>query len=251
MSVWEQSLLVVGHRGGRGDGWPPENTMAAFERARDMGARAVELDVRTCAGGEVVVFHDATLERMTGSSDRRRVSEMPRSALAQLDLGGGARVPSLVEVLGWAHACEVAVNVELKHDVPSRLDLARAAVAAFRAQPADVLWSSFDPLLLAIVAVLLPVSRRALLVESRGSAWADRLDWLAYRPFVTALHSDARRPRERAARCAKRGLRWGVWTVNDPHEATDLVALGARTVITDAPDMVLAALAGSSASMDR
>jgi glycerophosphoryl diester phosphodiesterase len=225
--------------------------MAAFERARNVGARAVELDVRTCAGGDAVVFHDATLERMTGSRDRRPVSEVPRSELGQLDLGGGARVPSLAEVLAWARACQVAVNVELKHDVPSRLGLARAAVAAFQAQPADVLWSSFDPLLLAIVAVLFPVSRRAILVESGGSAWADRLDWLAYRPFVTAVHSDARRPRERAARYAKRGLRWGVWTVNDPQEAKDLVALGARTVITDAPDRVLAALERSSTPTDR
>jgi glycerophosphoryl diester phosphodiesterase len=225
--------------------------MAAFERARNVGARAVELDVRTCAGGDAVVFHDATLERMTGSRDRRPVSEVPRSELGQLDLGGGARVPSLAEVLAWARACQVAVNVELKHDVPSRLGLARAAVAAFQAQPADVLWSSFDPLLLAIVAVLFPVSRRAMLVESGGSAWADRLDWLGYRPFVTAVHSDARRPRERAARYAKRGLRWGVWTVNDPQEAKDLVALGARTVITDAPDRVLAALERSSTPTDR
>ena len=74
--------LVVGHRGGRGDGWPPENTMAAFARAADEGAGAIELDVRTCAGGDLVVFHDADLSRMTGGEDRRRVAELTLGQLA-------------------------------------------------------------------------------------------------------------------------------------------------------------------------
>src|SRR5262252_7903099 len=65
VSVWATSPIVVGHRGGRGEGWPQENTLAAFERARREGARAIELDVRTCAGGNAVVFHDVTLSRAT------------------------------------------------------------------------------------------------------------------------------------------------------------------------------------------
>ena len=47
--------IGVGHRGGRGEGWPAENTMGAFAQAFAQGARAIELDVRTCAGGEIVV----------------------------------------------------------------------------------------------------------------------------------------------------------------------------------------------------
>ncbi|WP_258168918.1 glycerophosphodiester phosphodiesterase [Salmonella enterica] len=65
--------IVLGHRGGRGEGWPAENTLEAFARARDEGADGIELDVRLAADGEPVVFHDATLERATGGADKRPI----------------------------------------------------------------------------------------------------------------------------------------------------------------------------------
>lgn len=243
MSVWTLSPLVVGHRGGRGDGWPPENTMAAFEKARACGARAVELDVRTCAGGEVVVFHDATLERLTASRDRRRVADVPRMELERLDLGDGATVPTLADVLAWAHARDVAVNVELKHDVPSRSHLVGRALDVWRAHSADVLWSSFDPVLLAMTTLQYPSSRRALLTQSGRPAWAAALEGLVRPPLVSALHLDAQQARSGVLGYLKRGLRLGVWTINDARDAIDLVGRGVQTVITDAPDQVLAALA--------
>ncbi len=242
MSVWTASPLVVGHRGGRGDGWPPENTIDAFERAHSVGARAVELDVRTCAGGEVVVFHDATLERMTGSSDRRRVAQVPLADLRRVDLGGGAAVPALVDVLEWAGGREVGVNVELKNDVPSRLGLVRATLTALRARRADVLLSSFDPLLLAMAATLAPSVPRALLTQSQEPVWTASLRQLARPPWVSALHLQAEQAYVGVSRYRARGLRVGVWTVNDPVRALELFRQGVATVITDAPDRLLAAL---------
>jgi glycerophosphoryl diester phosphodiesterase len=235
--------LVVGHRGGRGAGWPPENTIAAFEKARIAGARAVELDVRPCAGGQVVVFHDATLERMTVSADKRAVSDVSFAELARLDLGGGASIPALADVLEWARSHDVGVNVELKRDVPSRIDLVRETMKVFRAHPADVLWSSFDPMLLALVAGLKVSSPRALLTESGLPVWALALERLVRPPLVSAIHLDAQQAHTSISACLKRGLRVGVWTINDAEEAIALFDRGARTVITDAPDRVLAALA--------
>src|ERR1700744_3127380 len=98
MSAWWTAPLVVGHRGGRGPGWPPENTLPAFDQARRQGARAIELDVRTCAGGTVVVFHDDTLARMTQERDARRVADVAADDLLDVDLGG-ATIPTLDEVL--------------------------------------------------------------------------------------------------------------------------------------------------------
>ncbi len=245
MSVWTLPRLVVGHRGGRGDGWPPENTLSAFEKARAAGARAIELDVRTCAGGEVVVFHDATLERLTVSGDRRRVADVPFAELERLALGGGATIPALADVLGWARDHDVAVNVELKHDVPSRFDLVRGSMKAWRARRADVLWSSFDPLLLAMVTALSPSSRRALLTQS-GSPWTRALDGLVRPPIVSALHLDGEQARTGVEAFLKRGLRVGVWTINDAKEAIDLFDRGVGSVITDVPDRVLAALGAGS-----
>jgi glycerophosphoryl diester phosphodiesterase len=222
VTVWASSPLVVGHRGGRGEGWPRENTIAAFEQAREQGARAVELDVRM-HGGEVIVLHDR-----------------PRATLGELRSEG---VPTLADVLAWAQERNVAVNVEMKHDVPSRVALARAVVRIVRESRADVLLSSFDPLLLAMAGALAPSLRRALLVHFRQPLWADALQEAARPRLVPVLHLERTQTDARAlARYRARGLRIGVWTVNDPREAADLVALGVDTLISDQPGALLASL---------
>lgn len=225
MSVWEAAgPLVVGHRGGRGEGWPPENTLAAFEQARAQGARAIELDVRTCGTGEIVVHHDPTAE-----------------SASQLAARG---VPTMAEALDWARAQDVAVNVEMKHDVPDRLVLVERLRQVLRGTRADVLLSSFDPLLLVAAAVAVPRVRRALLT-SRDQRHQPPSAFVS-RPYVQAIHLERTQTAPVIVeRFRRRGIRVGVWTVNDPREATDLVALGVETIITDASATILAALGHS------
>src|SRR6476646_7095285 len=109
---------VFGHRGVRGAA--PENTMAAFELAAASGADGVELDVRLCRTGELVVCHDPTLARFTGGQDVRPIADLDLRELARTDVGGGAPVPALAEVLDFARGRKLRVNVEMKRDVPSR-----------------------------------------------------------------------------------------------------------------------------------
>jgi glycerophosphoryl diester phosphodiesterase len=244
VSVWASSPLVVGHRGGRGEGWPPENTLASFGQARAQGARAIELDVRTCATGGVVVFHDETLARMTSGRDSRRVSDVPEDELLRIGLGQGATIPSLREVLAWARRESVAVNVEMKHDVPARRPLARDTVAIAAASGADVILSSFDPLLLALAAAHAPSVPRALLTERDHGRLAGALQEAMRPALVAAIHLERTQADPGAlARFRRRGLRVGAWTVNDTAEARELVRLGAASIITDHPGEMLAALA--------
>jgi glycerophosphoryl diester phosphodiesterase len=220
VTAWDTAPLVVGHRGGRGEGWPRENTIAAFDRARAQGARAVELDVRTWED-RVLVLHDGP----------RAATDVPPDA------------PTLAEALAWARENDVAVNVEMKHDVPSRGALLRATLRAVRESRADVLLSSFDPLLLAMAAALAPGIRRALLVHSRQGRWADLVQARVRPPAVTSLHLERTQTDPRVVGGAlRRGLRVGVWTVNDAREAADLVALGVATIITDQPGTILEAI---------
>jgi glycerophosphoryl diester phosphodiesterase len=229
----------VGHRGGRGPGWPAENTLEAFERARDQGARAIELDVRTSSDGAAMVFHDRDLARMTGSRDPRRVEDVTQAELRSLDLGERARIPTLGEVLAWARDLDVAVNVELKYDVPDRRTLARAALGTIQSIGADVIVSSFDPILLAMSAALAPRRPRALLTHAAQARWADVLQALGARPALQAIHLERVQANERTVRrYARRGLRVGVWTVNDPAEAAALARWGAKSIITDRPGAV-------------
>ena len=242
MSAWWTAPLVVGHRGGRGAGWPPENTLPAFEHARRQGARAVELDVRTCAGASAVVFHDRTLARLTAERDARDVSEVSEAELLRVDLGG-ATIPTLADVLDWARTSGVAVNVEMKHDVPRRGALARATADVVRASRADVLLSSFDPLLLALASAMAPSIPRAFLTETRRPPWAGAFESVARPPLVQALHLErTSATADRVARCRRRGLRVGAWTVNDPAEARELVRFGVASIITDRPGDILGSL---------
>jgi glycerophosphoryl diester phosphodiesterase len=216
--------------------------MPAFERAKAQGAAAIELDVRTCASGEVVVFHDTSLARMTRDRDPRRVEDVRLEELRGVDIGG-ARIPELAQVLEWARQQGVAVNVEMKHDVTSRTRLARETLRVVRMFAADVLLSSFDPLLLSMAAAIAPSVHRALLVHDGQGLAADLLQEATRPPWVHALHLERTQVDPGGvARYARRGLRIGAWTVDEPREASELVRLGVASIITDSPGEMLAAL---------
>jgi glycerophosphoryl diester phosphodiesterase len=234
---------VVAHRGGRGSDCPDENTLAAFQHAYDGGARAIELDVRPCASGEIVVMHDVTLERMTDGRDARAVASIGWNELRVIRLKLGAVAPLLDEVLAWARDLGVVVNVELKHDVPRRLPFARKTAAIVAASRAAVVLSSFDPWTLAAAACKAP---RAILTYADEGARGDALLAVARRPIVDAAHIERTQASSALVRrLVDRCVTVGVWTVNDASEARDLVALGASYIITDRPVEIAAAIEGA------
>ncbi len=239
---------MLGHRGGRGEGWPAENSLAAFARALDEGADGVELDVRLTSDAVPIVFHDPTLARATGGRDTRAVQRVAYADLPELE--GGERIPRLVEAL--AALRESIVNVEIKADVtpasllgelPDRLRLVRAAAAAVKRAPgADVVFSSFDPLVVVALAAVAPRVPRAILVGMNTPRAATALP-IAMRAAASAAHLEHRLyTRLRAERLARSGLRLAAWTVNDPERAVALVALGVAWIITDAPGAIVRAL---------
>ena len=238
MTVWRASAsaragapLVVGHRGGRGEGWPQENTMAAFERARAEGAVAVETDVRLTADRVIVLCHDK-------AHHGALVAHTPRASLRDLT--------TLEELLAWARGTGVAVNEELKRDTPTRLRPARAvarAIARRRAGDVDVIFSSFDPALVGAMAALASRVPRAFLVHARHGRLTLPLARAAFPPLVHALHPErTQADPARFARAKARGLAIGVYTVNDPAEGRRLAAMGVDWIFTDAPGALLAAL---------
>lgn len=93
---------AIAHRGASLEA--PENTLAAFRRAMNLGADLIELDVHQTADGELVVIHDETVDRTTGGSGA--VGEMTLPEIRALDAGSwrgpdfaGERVPTLLSVL--------------------------------------------------------------------------------------------------------------------------------------------------------
>ncbi|HVR20693.1 MAG TPA: glycerophosphodiester phosphodiesterase family protein, partial [Polyangiaceae bacterium] len=134
---------MLGHRGARESA--PENSQRAFALALDEGADGVELDVRLDGDGRVIVLHDAELARVSHGSETRAAEELGAAELARVDLGGGERVPLLVDVLRAFRERGARVNVELKRDVrrPSALlGGVERAVRESGAPPELVIFSS-------------------------------------------------------------------------------------------------------------
>lgn len=196
--------------------------------------------MQLCKSGEPVVFHDATLERMTGG-DRRAVAEVAFSDLPVL--ADGARIPTLAAVLD---ACRHrVVNVELKGDGASRRALVAAVADVVRRSPAkdDVVFSSFYPALVVQIAAGLPRVPRAILVGTETPRLTTALPALM-RPLVVAVHmQDELLTRRRIARFRRMGLRTVAWTVNEPSRARALVKDGVGWLITDQPGAIVRALA--------
>ena len=230
---------IIGHRGLCRQGIV-ENTLAAFEAAVDERADAVELDIRACAAGELVVAHDPTLERVTERADRRPIADLTRAELDRVELSVGFRVPTLAEVLAYTRAHRVPVNIEMKRDVPSRTSVVRALARLLVTwDPSHaILVSSFDPFMLAGLRALVPRAPIALLVHRSGFR---RLATSIAGPIgACAIHLERTLTRPELLRSLRlRGLLVNVWTVNDPAEARDLADLGVDGLITDYPRRLL------------
>ena len=123
----------------------PENSMTAFCLAAKEGY-GIELDVRLTKDGQVVVFHDDTLDRVCGVS--ARVDEMTYDELRKCRLSGtGERIPLLSEVLSAIKGCE-ALIVELK-DGNRNPELCKKTLQFLNGYHGNVCIESFNPLIVA------------------------------------------------------------------------------------------------------
>jgi len=232
---------VLGHRGARHAA--PENTLAAFELARSEGADGIELDVRLDGGGQVIVLHDPTLERVTQGADKRHAEDIPSRELSRLDVGNGERAPTLAEVLSWAREQGQRVNVELKADVRSRALLLQevARVVTRQALP-SLIFSSFHPYFVWWLARRLPELQRAWLVHEKQHI-------LKYAPGLRSLGANALHPQHvlasaaRVARLKRAHFLVNTWTVNEPARARELARIGVDAIISDVPGKILAEFA--------
>ena len=142
---------VIAHRGARGAG-VPENSLAAFERAIDLGADMIELDVRRTRDRELIVFHDAELAGAPIASLTRPEIE----ALA------GVLPPLLEEALELSRG-RIALDVELKED--GYVDEVADLLSGFAASGGDLIVTSFVDLVLAQLTELTPELSRGLVLS--------------------------------------------------------------------------------------
>src|SRR5690606_25998995 len=107
--MMENRPLVIGHRGAMGH--ETENTLASVQKALDLGVDMIEIDVFKIKSGELVVFHDQTLERL--SDVQGNIEDLDLKEVKAIRLEGGHQIPELSEVLDLIDN-KVALNIELK-----------------------------------------------------------------------------------------------------------------------------------------
>lgn len=249
--------LVIAHRGA--SGYAPENTLAAFARAIEMGADGVEFDVRLTSDDHPVVFHDKTVRRMTG--ERREVRSMTLTQLRSIDAGSwfnrrhlrrqqaefrNLRVPALSEALRKFEGRSLTLFVELKDPEDERPALEQAALEALRKNDsiARAIMLSFDHTALHRVRACndririaplflrrfsrpaVTLARMTGVARSLGATGVALEQTLANSRRVGALHDE--------------GLHVYVWTVNSRVRMRRFIRLGVDGIMTNYPDVLRA-----------
>jgi glycerophosphoryl diester phosphodiesterase len=241
--VYHNDTLIWAHRGASGHA--PQNTLAAFLLAAEMGADGIELDVHFSRDGEAVVIHDDTVDATTDGCGR--VRDLTLAELQSLDAGGwfdeqfaGERIPTLEQVFEQV-GHRLLINVEIKveagyHPVDQEAETVRLIEDH---QLVDrVIISSFSPSSLRRVHRLNPNIALGFLYARPEPALLPRvLEWFgtahqAVHPGLSMVD----------AQYVRRAHRWGkrinVWTVNEEHDMRRMRDLGVDGIITNYPDVL-------------
>lgn len=227
----EGGFIAFAHRGGSPE--HPENSLAAFRRAWDLGYRYLETDVQLTSDGVLVAFHDDDLQRTCGL--RRLISEMTWAEASRARIDGREPIPTLAELM--EELPEANFNIDAKTDetvepliahLRRSQSLSRVCVGAFshrrlvrfRATLGDAVCTTASPREVALwLSGRLPAGPSCLQVPfSYG-----RL------PIVT----DRRIRQADKANCPVH-----VWTVDDSHAMQELLDLGVHGIMTDRADVL-------------
>jgi glycerophosphoryl diester phosphodiesterase len=238
----EHRLAIGGHRGA--PDLAPENTMAGFRAAADVGVHYIELDVHRSADGELVVIHDDTVDRTTDGHGP--VAQMTVAELKALDAGrryhpryAGERIPTLEEVLAWVEGASIGLIIEAKGagtggDIAARIVVSaareRLAICSFSADELRAAGAvAAEVLTVLLFEPVMPWGDPVDIIRDCGARGAD-VPWQWDEPDVVAHMHDG-------------GLAAGGGSANNLVAMERLVRFGADFVDSDVPAFALAARA--------
>lgn len=232
--------LIIAHRGA--SALAPENTMAAFRLAKDLGADGIELDVMLSADERLVVIHDLGVNRTTNGQGK--VNEMRWDALKTLDAGSyfdvkfaGEPLPLLDHVFEELGG-QFLINVELKNYATPRDQLTEKVIDLIMQMglKKSTILSSFNARNLLKAESLEPSIPRGLLTLPGLPGFPYR-GWLGKRYHYDALHPYHKDVNARMVnRLHAADKRVNVWTVNKPEDLRRMKDLGVDMVICNDPD---------------
>ncbi len=267
----------IGHRGARSIA--PENTLAALEKAWEIGADGVEVDVRVSADGQLVIHHDATPARTTNVSEcfpdraAQPLTTFLLEELRTLDAGSwfidsdpfsqinsgnvsfaelermyNLRIPTIEEALLFVKNKQWQINLELKkvskplEDFPLAEEVVKCVEQA-NVEPSRIVLSSFFHPYLDRVQQIRPDLEVQALIGSRREG---RNNWKRYSYTVYNANA-AYIDRDQVARAIEHGCRVNLYTVNNPDMMGTYLDWGVSSLITDYPQSLKKILDGKPA----
>ena len=227
----QESILNIGHRGAKGH--IAENTIASIRKAIELGADGIEIDVFLCKSGEIVLFHDKTLEKLTngyGNIEDKNLEELRKLKV----LNSSYSIPTLEEVLKSIDK-DVFLNIELKgrNTAQGSLDLIRKYIRKNKIELNNILFSSFNWEELKDLRSLSDKVQLALITEEDpllAIDYALKLKAVAINPNYKDLNE------QNIPMINEKGLKIYTWTVNSKIEIDKLKTLNVNGIITDFPD---------------
>ena len=240
-----QHTMNIAHRGA--SGYAPENTMAAFDKALEMKADYIEIDVQLSKDGEVVLMHDGMIDRTTDGSGS--VDDYTLEELKQLDAGSwfgpqfaGEQIPTLEEVLD-TYRGKIGILIEIKN-AAQHPGIEEKVAAALEKRNMDkpnngkIIVQSFDHGSIAHFNALLPNVDTGVLVgyNAEGISDAQLAQFATYADYVNPNHQMA--DTDLVSRIHDYGMQIAPYTINDQSRINELMEYGVDGIISDYPDLV-------------
>lgn len=221
--------IVIAHRGA--SAYAPENTLASFAKAIEMGAPMVELDVHRLKSGEIVVFHDTFMN----NDPKKKIKDFTAEQLSRFKVKG-QKIPLLTEVFDLINKRAI-INIELKSE--DSVEPVAALIKEYMQEkqwPADrFIVASFDHYRVKKFRTLVSQVKTGVIFEgnpiglSQIATNANAQYAIMYYEWIT---------KEFIEDAHKRGVKVFTYTVNNKNIAQEMVQLGLDGIISNYPDIL-------------
>lgn len=219
----KQLPLFQSHRGYFRSG-AKENSLESFRASFDIGYQMIECDVQLSRDNVPVIYHDETLQRLDQNIQR----------IDQLDfncLKSSFQIPSLEDLLLSKYRPKY-INIELKTSGWRSLKLADEVVKIVKKtkQEGNIIFSSFNPFILAYLHYTIPSVPRAFLLESFKSKTSFFVNLIDFQ-YLNLNYKEI--TQEILIKFKNKKIPVVAWTVNDAALANELIQMGVKSIITD------------------
>lgn len=227
------NFLVIGHRGAMG--YETENTIASIEKAIELGVSMIEIDVLRIKSGEVMVFHDKRVDRLTNGAGE--IEDYYMADVLALNLVGGHKIPTLQKVLKAVDG-RVKINIELKGKrTASKVDQIIRVYERREGYPlSNYVISSFDWEELDAFRALNQEVDVAVLTDAdplQAISKAQELNAVAINPYYKNINAEI------VEQIHNAGFKVYTYTVNEEADIASVKEMGVDGIFCDYPDRAL------------